>query len=94
MKEGTCQEPQVFSHALLVFSSKKNLELFRPGSWFSAALPKAAFVCLPGFIPGIHSGGPMGLISSDGCTDNDFTIAYPRVGAEEDTDNYPRFLVW
>ena len=35
----------------------------------------------------------MGLISSDGCTDNDLAIGYPAVGAKEGSDNYPRFLV-
>lgn len=35
----------------------------------------------------------MGLISSDGCIDNDLAISYPGVVAEEDTDNYPRFQV-
>lgn len=83
----------LFMCSACLFFKKKKLELFRHGTWFAASLPKMAFVCLPGFTPDINSSGPMGLISSDGCTNRDLAISYPGVGAEEDTDNYPRFLI-
>lgn len=65
---------RTFLVPLACLFSKNQLELFRQGPWFPASLPNKALVCIPGFIPDINSGDPTGLISSDGCIDNDLAI--------------------